>query len=250
MDRNETQVSVLCIGRSMPHLVDSRYTLGSARGNPNGVDPREVHRKRPFRRDTPTVSEGNVTLPAQTRPAGRAGDLDLRGRGLVVPLTGVAALGVTAIWLVDISTGPEYGFAVFYLLPIGLASWWLGRGPAVFIALLATIAWIWADVVARSGIPIGANLWNGLTRAAIFLMLGLLIDQVRRERMALRSVDAHREESLALIAHTLRRSAGEIESAIPDLTRAPALSSAERSAINELRRQSRNFNRFAEDVLE
>jgi signal transduction histidine kinase len=81
-------------------------------------------------------------------------------------------------------------------------------------------------------------------------MLALLIDQVRRERIALRSVDAHREESLALIAHTLRRSAGEIESAIPDLTRAPALSAAERSAIDELRRQSRNFKRFADDVLE
>jgi len=97
---------------------------------------------------------------------------------------------------------------------------------------------------------LSASLWNGLTRAAIFLMLALLIDQVRRERTALRSVDAHREESLALIAHTLRRSAGEIESAIPDLTRAPALSAAERSAIDELRRQSRNFKRFADDVLE
>jgi len=81
-------------------------------------------------------------------------------------------------------------------------------------------------------------------------MLALLIDQVRRERILLRSVDAHREESLALIAHTLRRSAGEIESAIPDLTRAPALSAAERSAIDELHRQSRNFKRFADDVLE
>jgi signal transduction histidine kinase len=99
-------------------------------------------------------------------------------------------------------------------------------------------------------VSVPASLWNGLTRAAIFVMLAVLIDQVRRERIALRSVDAHREESLALIAHTLRRSASEIESAIPDLTRAPALSAAERSAIDELRRQGRNFKRFADDVLE
>ena len=209
-----------------------------------------MHRKRPFRRDTPTVSEGNVTLPARTRPAGRAGDLDLRGRGLVVPLTGVAALGVTAIWLVDISTGPEYGFAVFYLLPIGLASWWLGRYPAMFIALFSTVAWIWADFIVRSNVPFTASLWNGLTRGAIFLALGILLDQVRRERMALRSVDAHREESLALIAHTLRRSASEIEAAIPELADGPALNAAERHGVLELRRQSRNFQRFAEDVLE
>jgi signal transduction histidine kinase len=120
----------------------------------------------------------------------------------------------------------------------------------VFIALLATVAWIWADLVARPSVLVSASIWNGLTRAAIFLMLALLIDQVRRERVALRSVDGHREESLALIAHTLRRSAGEIEAAIPDLTKAPALSSVERTAIDELRRQSRNFKRFADDVLE
>jgi len=162
----------------------------------------------------------------------------------------LAAAGIAVIWLVDISTGPDFGFAIFYLIPIGLASWWLGRTSAVLIALLSTAAWIWADLVARPSVLVSASLWNGLTRAAIFLMLALLIDQVRRERIALRSVDAHREESLALIAHTLRRSAGEIESAIPDLTRAPALAAVERSAIDELRRQSRNFKRFADDVLE
>ena len=167
-----------------------------------------------------------------------------------MPFTLLAAAGVGAIWLVDISTGPDFGFAIFYLIPIGLASWWLGRTSAVVMALLSTAAWISADLIARPSVLLSASLWNGLTRAAIFLMLALLIDQVRRERIALRSVDAHREESLALIAHTLRRSAGEIESAIPDLTRAPALSAAERSAIDELRRQSRNFKRFADDVLE
>jgi signal transduction histidine kinase len=195
------------------------------------------------------MSEGNPALRAQTAPR-RIADVDVRGSRGVVILTLLAAAGVGAIWLVDISTGPDFGFAIFYLIPIGLASWWLGRSSAVIIALLSTMAWIWADLLARPSAVLAASVWNGLTRAAIFLMLALLIDQVRRERVALRSVDAHREESLALIAHTLRRSAGEIESAIPDLTRAPALSAAERSAIDELHRQSRNFKRFADDVLE
>ena len=195
------------------------------------------------------MSEGNAALRAQTAPR-RVADVDVRGSGLVLPITLLAAASVAIIWLVDISTGPEFGFAIFYLIPIGLASWWLGRTSAVVIALLATAAWIWADYVPRSTVGFSASVWNGLTRAAIFLMLALLIDQVRRERINLRSVDSHREESLVLIAHTLRRSAGEIESAIPDLTRAPALSAAERSAIDELRRQSRNFKRFADDVLE
>ena len=195
------------------------------------------------------MSEGNAALRAQTAPR-RIADVDVRGGRGVLFFSALAAAAVGAIWLVDISTGPDYGFAIFYLIPIGLASWWLGRTSAVLIALLSTAAWIWADFIARPSVLLSASMWNGLTRAAIFLMLALLIDQVRRERVALRSVDAHREESLALIAHTLRRSAGEIESAIPDLTRAPALSAAERGAIDELHRQSRNFKRFADDVLE
>ena len=177
-------------------------------------------------------------------------DIDVRGHALVLPLTLLAALSVAAIWLVDISTGPEYGFAIFYLVPIGLASWWLGRRSAILTALLSTLAWIAADFISRESIPFTASLWNGLTRGVIFLMLGVLIDQVRRERTALKSVDMHREESLALVAHTLRRSAEEIEAALPDLSRAPALSAAERNAVLNLRRQSRNFRRFAEDVLE
>src|SRR5205085_169288 len=250
LGRIVTLVSDLCIGGSIPLTADSRYTLGYSWANPNAVGETE---------SGPKASEGasycrgmsqrTPALRAQTVPR-RIADVDVRGRGRVVPLTLVAAAGVAAIWLVDISTGPDFGFAIFYLIPIGLASWWLGRGSAVLIALLATGAWIWADLLARPSVLLSASLWNGLTRAAIFLMLALLIDQVRRERTALRSVDAHREESLALIAHTLRRSAGEIESAIPDLTRAPALSAAERGAIDELRRQSRNFKRFADDVLE
>ena len=52
MDRNETQVSVLCIDRSIPRSADSRYTLGSACGNPNGVGPRGVRRNSPIWRDT------------------------------------------------------------------------------------------------------------------------------------------------------------------------------------------------------
>jgi signal transduction histidine kinase len=195
------------------------------------------------------MSQGSPALRAQTAPR-RIADLDVRGNGRVVPLTLLAAAGVAVIWLIDVSTGPDFGFAIFYLLPVGLASWWLGRTSAVAIAILSAVAWIWADLLARPEVSSSASVWNGLTRAAIFLMLAVLIDQVRRERIALRSVDAHREESLALIAHTLRRSAGEIESAIPDLTKAPALSAAERSAIDELRRQSRNFKRFADDVLE
>src|SRR5207302_9879171 len=124
----------------------------------------------------------------------------------------------------------------------------LARRPAIATALGSGAAWITDDITARTTTSVPGSIWSGITRAVIFLVLAVLLGQGRRERSALQSVDAHREESLALVAHTLRRSATEIDAAIADASRAPALSAAERDAILELRRQSRNFNRFAEDV--
>jgi len=167
----------------------------------------------------------------------------------VAPLTILAVLAIAAIWLTDVSTGPEYGFAVFYLIPIAFAAWFLGRLPGLVVAALATLAWISADIASREAIPVSASVWNGITRGVIFAALAWLIDQIRRERLALRTVNAHREESLALVAHTLRQSAEEIQAALPDITAAP-LNAAERNALLRLRRQSRNFSRFAEDVLD
>jgi signal transduction histidine kinase len=196
------------------------------------------------------MARSDTALRAPTVPKTSVADTHVRDSRQGVVLTIAALLGVTAIWLVDVFTGPEYGFAIFYLIPIGVASWWLGRRAAIVIALLSGIAWVSADIIGRAATTVPASVWNGITRTVIFLVLAVLLDQVRREPNALRSVDEHREESLALIAHTLRRSAAEIEAAISDASRAPALSAAERDAILELRRQSRNFNRFAEDVLE
>jgi signal transduction histidine kinase len=165
-------------------------------------------------------------------------------------LTTLVAFSVVLIWGVDVSTGPEYGFAIFYVVPIAIAAWWLGRAPGLVLAVLSGVAWISADYISRAATSLSASVWNGVTRTVIFLLLALLLDQVRREREALRSVDAQREEALALIAHTLRHSAAEIDAAISDASVAPALSAAERHAILQLRRQTRNFNRFAEDVLD
>ena len=46
---------------------------------------------------------------------------------------------------VDFLTGYDLGFFVFYAVPVGLAAWYLGRWPAVCVALGASVAWWLAD---------------------------------------------------------------------------------------------------------
>src|SRR5438552_11043565 len=163
LGRIVTLVSDLCIGGSIPPTADSRYTLGYSWANPNAVGETESGPKASEGASyCGGMSQGTPALRAQTAPR-RIADVDVRGPSPVVPLTLVAAAGVAAIWLVDISTGPDFGFAIFYLIPIGLPSWWIGRGAEVLIALLWTGAWIWAVVLAHpSGLLVG-SVWTGCT---------------------------------------------------------------------------------------
>src|SRR5256886_3916572 len=149
LGRIVTLVSDLCIGGSIPLTADSRYTLGYSWANPFAVVETESGPKACERRSySRGMSEGNPVLRAQTAPR-RIADLDIRGSHRVVPLTLLAAAGVAVILLVDISSGPAFCFAIFHRIPIGLASWWLGRPSAVLIRLLSAVAGIWAGVLAR-----------------------------------------------------------------------------------------------------
>ena len=67
------------------------------------------------------------------------------------------------IGLVDYLTGFEIMFSVFYLLEVGLAAWFVGRGFGLLMAVLSIAAWIGGDVAAGAHystplIPI----WNAL----------------------------------------------------------------------------------------
>lgn len=114
---------------------------------------------------------------------------------VLLPLAAVVAVG-----LVDLLTGPEYGFSLFYLVPIALTAWWLGRWPAVAVGVVAAGAWVLADFADRLPDTYLASMWNGFTRLVIFVAFALLLSVVRAEANYLRRLDAYRSNVLALLA--------------------------------------------------
>ncbi|HXK49294.1 MAG TPA: hypothetical protein PKW56_02420 [Clostridiales bacterium] len=90
----------------------------------------------------------------------------------------VAAL--ILIGLLDYFTGPQFGFFVFYYIPILFAGWFLDRRTAIIYAFIATIIWWTAD-------SIGDNLynseffryWNSFIRLLSFLLVGVLFSNFR-----------------------------------------------------------------------
>ena len=81
--------------------------------------------------------------------------------------TGLAVLCVVAVALVgllDYVTGPWVSFALFYVVPVLAAAWWLGRGPALAAGLAAGIFWFVAEAWGHRGEPTRALLWNSISR--------------------------------------------------------------------------------------
>ena len=63
--------------------------------------------------------------------------LMLAGLGFIIP-----------VGIIDYLTGSELSFSVVYLLGIGLATWFIGRGYGLFLSVLSVAVWIAGDFAA------------------------------------------------------------------------------------------------------
>jgi diguanylate cyclase (GGDEF)-like protein len=98
-------------------------------------------------------------------------------------------------WL-DISTGPDYGFSLFYLLPIVVAGWVSGRTAGLLVALQAAAWWLGAALEDAGGVLSLPAAWNGLTRVVIYVAMGWGAALLRHDRERLRLL-LGREETLS-----------------------------------------------------
>lgn len=117
---------------------------------------------------------------------------------------GVPMLGVVVIALfgyIDYTTGPEFGFSLFYLVPVTACAWAVGSGAGVIVACVAALAWFSADAPWH-GVN-AVSMWNAGTRLAVYVGIALLTSRVRHDREALSKVNAElavlleREQELA-----------------------------------------------------
>lgn len=81
----------------------------------------------------------------------------------------------------DFITGPDISFRLFYLLPVFLVTWRLGRLPGMLIATLNAVDWILIreESFNTSGHP-ALPVWNMTIEIGFFFVVVLLIDTIRR----------------------------------------------------------------------
>jgi diguanylate cyclase (GGDEF)-like protein len=92
---------------------------------------------------------------------------------------------VVAIGIVDYLSGPDYGFALFYLMPVIAAAWLVTRRVAVIVGVVSAVAWVAADVAQQGVEHLGPSAWNGFTRLVFFVGAALLVSYWRQTRAEL-----------------------------------------------------------------
>jgi diguanylate cyclase (GGDEF)-like protein len=99
------------------------------------------------------------------------------GLGLLLALGGLVLIAVIG-WL-DLCTGHELSFAIFYLIPIACGAWWGGFPHGILLSLAATVAWHGVDVLAGSEVHPAISLWNGVVRFSMFVVTSSLLSRLR-----------------------------------------------------------------------
>jgi diguanylate cyclase (GGDEF)-like protein len=92
----------------------------------------------------------------------------------------VAAALVVGVGVLDQATGLYLSFALFYLLPVGLATWFCGRAAGFTISLMGSIMGLIGDVSSRDGRETFLAYWNAGMRFGIFIVVVVVLEKLRR----------------------------------------------------------------------
>ena len=94
-----------------------------------------------------------------------------------------------AVATLDYQTGYELAFSIFYLGPIALVSWFIGRKPGVGLSVFGAFLWWGAEVLdERSYSNPSIAYWNTLVRLGFFLIFNHLLGRVRYELTRVREL--------------------------------------------------------------
>lgn len=87
---------------------------------------------------------------------------------------------IVCIGVVDFITGYEFGFSLFYVLPVSFLTWIVGRKSGIAGAIFSASVWFWADMASghiytHSFFPV----WNAVVRFSFFTIIAELMSALR-----------------------------------------------------------------------
>jgi signal transduction histidine kinase len=122
-------------------------------------------------------------------------------------VAGVALLAF--VGYVDWLTGPELAFAQFYLLPVSLYAWYIGRRSGYAMAIASAVMWMYVDALSTPQQHEAFYwLWNALVRGLFFVMAVEVVAQWKNTgNLLAQMVDERTRELKAEIAQRVQAQA-------------------------------------------
>src|SRR5215204_1869557 len=83
----------------------------------------------------------------------------------------IALAGIAVVGYVDLVSGDELSFSIFYLLPVAYATWFIGAKSGLMVAAICGVVWFFVDVALLPRYLIGfIAIWNGAVRLFFFVL--------------------------------------------------------------------------------
>ncbi len=202
--------------------------------------------------------------PERREPTRHEGFFDGRSPGVMYA---VGFVFTAVVLVLDYLTGPRISLGLFYLMPIGLITWNLGRRAGIGVALVATIAGLIADLAGRGRVNDLVPYWNSLLGLAFFVVVVQLLTAVKETTDAqrhraeaehevssgLRELNDVKDTLLHAVSHDLKGPLAGIIGAMSTLRRGEdlQLTADEVESLYQMIEQSgRKMNRLVDDMLD
>ena len=93
----------------------------------------------------------------------------------------ITVSNIIIIGFIDLITGYELNFFLFYFLPVSLAAWFIGLGASIGLSVLSAIVWLAADVFSGHTHSLHFYaVWNTLIRLSSFIFIGWVLSHIQQ----------------------------------------------------------------------
>jgi hypothetical protein len=129
-----------------------------------------------------------------------------------VKIASVVILLVT-VWL-DYITGYEFGFFIFYFVPVSIAAWYGGRKPGLAMACASAVCWYFADRMTHHPYSRPSLIyWETFMRLLSFLTTALTLTQIRETVDNVQRLRVERDRALEENRELRRQMQGNVGNA-------------------------------------
>jgi signal transduction histidine kinase len=156
---------------------------------------------------------------------------------------GAAALLGLVTWL-DYVTGYEFGFFIFYFVPVSLAAWYGSRRAGLAVAIAAGAGWYLSDLLSHTPYSRAyLAYWETFMRLASFVATALTLSQIRSDLR-------QREELLDVVSHDLRAPLGALVGQAQVLGRRAGGDTFLAARVESILRCASRMDTMIEDLLD